>query len=164
MRTVIVYYSLTGNCQDTAEKIAENIGADLLRIEPVKEIPKSGAIKFLWGGKSAVMGERPKLLPYSFNADQYDTVILGCPVWASTPAPSMKTFIHDNSDSLSDKNIAAFLCFSGGGADKALVKTEKLLGKRLAASIVLVDPKDKPEAEKTDKIDSFCRTIQDLEK
>ena len=163
MRTVIVYYSLTENCRDTAEKIAEKTGADLLRIEPVKEIPKTGAIKFLWGGRSAVMGERPKLLSYSFDADKYDNVVLGCPVWASNPAPPMKTFIRDNSDSLGDKKVAAFMCFSGGGADKALFKTEKLLGKGLTASLVLIDPRDKPDPKNANKIESFCNTIKDLD-
>jgi hypothetical protein len=38
----------------------------------VKAYPTKGFRKFLWGGKSAVMAEKPKLLPYKFNADAGD--------------------------------------------------------------------------------------------
>ena len=70
MGTVIVYYSMLGNCEMVAEKIAEKLDADIIRIEPDKSYPDKGAKKFLWGGKSAVMGERPALKPYKFEASK----------------------------------------------------------------------------------------------
>ena len=62
MRTAIVYYSMSGNTEFVADKIAKNIDADVIRIQPVKEYPNQGVRKFIWGGKSAVMGDKPKLL------------------------------------------------------------------------------------------------------
>ena len=70
--SLIVYYSLTGNVADTAERIAQKIDADLLRLQPKEDYPAEGVRKFLWGGKSAVMGEEPPLEPYEFNAENYD--------------------------------------------------------------------------------------------
>ena len=55
MKTVIVYYSMSGNTKYVADKIAEKLHADIIRIEPVKAYPNQGAQKFIWGGKSAVM-------------------------------------------------------------------------------------------------------------
>ena len=81
-KTIIVYYSMSGNVKQTAERLAAETGAELLALHPVKAYPDKGAKKYLWGGKSALMGEKPKLYPYSFNADRYDTVIFGAPVWA----------------------------------------------------------------------------------
>ena len=46
MRTAIVYYSMSGNTRYVAEKIAEKINADVIRIEPVKAYPDQGAKKF----------------------------------------------------------------------------------------------------------------------
>ena len=63
MKTLIVYYTLEGNTHYTAKKIASAIGADVLRIKPVKTYPKKGFRKFFWGGKSAVMAETPELAP-----------------------------------------------------------------------------------------------------
>ena len=52
MKTLIVYYSLEGNTEYAAKKIADTCGFDTLRLEPVKKYPDSGFRKFFWGGKS----------------------------------------------------------------------------------------------------------------
>ena len=121
MKTAIVYYSMTGNTKFVADKIAERIEADIIRIEPVKAYPDQGAKKFIWGGKSAVVGEKPELQPYEFNVEDYDSIILGTPVWASNFAPPIRTFIKENL-AIQEKKLAVFTCFSGGGADKAIEK------------------------------------------
>ena len=96
MKTAIVYYSMSGNTKYVADKIAERIEADMIRIDPVKAYPDKGAKKFIWGGKSAVMGETPALRPYEFNVEKYDGIILGSPVWAGNFAPPVRTFIKEN--------------------------------------------------------------------
>ena len=68
MKSLVVYYSMSGNVKQTAELISEVSGADLLALHPVKEYPSKGAKKFIWGGKSALMGDKPKLQPYIFEA------------------------------------------------------------------------------------------------
>ena len=67
MSTAVVYYSMLGNSEMVAEHIAGGLGADVIRIEPDKAYPDKGAKKFLWGGRSAVMGEKPILKPYEFD-------------------------------------------------------------------------------------------------
>lgn len=47
MKTAIVYYSMGGNTEFAAKKIADKIGADLIRIEPEKAYPDKGFKKFL---------------------------------------------------------------------------------------------------------------------
>lgn len=159
MKTAIVYYSMSGNTQQTAEKIAKELGAELICIEPVKEYPSEGARKFIWGGMKAVMGEKPELQPYQFSGG-YDRVIIGTPVWASNIAPPIRSFIHENKEALKNKRIAAFVCYAGGGADKALLKLKQALGiDTLEAELILIDPKDNPSAENDEKIMAFCRSI-----
>ena len=99
-KVAIVYYSMTENTDYVAKHISENIEADLIRIVPQKEYPNSGFKKFLWGGKSAIMGETPKLEPYEFGETKYDYIIFGTPVWASSFVPPIRTFIKDNRDKL----------------------------------------------------------------
>lgn len=164
MRKAIVYYSMSGNTAYVAEKIAERIKtsgeADLIRIEPQKTYPDKGAKKFFWGGKSAVMGESPALQTYKFNIEKYDRIIFGTPVWASTFAPPLRTFIHENPD-VKDKKIAVFTCFSGGGADKAIDKLKKYLGiETFEAELILIDPKNKEKAEDDAKIEEFCSALR----
>ena len=94
MKTAIVYYSMSGNTKFVADKIAEKIGADVIRLEPVEAYPDKGIRKFFWGGKSAVMEEKPELVEYEFDAGQYDMIIFGTPVWASNFVPPLRTFIE----------------------------------------------------------------------
>ena len=161
MKTAIVYYSLNGNTEFVANEIAAKLGADVLRLTPKKAFPDSGFKKFLWGGKSAVMKEKPELEPYEFDAEKYGRVIFGTPVWASRFTPPIRTFVADNADALKGKRFAAFICFSGGGADKALARLKELLGADLDAELVLIDPKDKPSDENAEKLAAFCEKLAD---
>ena len=159
MRTAIVYYSMSGNTRFVAERIAEKVNADIIRIQPIKSYPNQGVKKFIWGGKSAVMGEKPQLEPYEFKLGQYDRIIFGTPVWASNFAPPIRTFIHDNRSVL-EKKIAVFMCFSGGGADKAMDKMKKYIGvDKFEAELVLVDPKKNVKPENDAKIEEFCSVL-----
>ena len=80
MNTAVVYFSMSGNTAYAAKKIAAELGADLIEIKPEKQYPDKGFRKFLWGGKSAVMAETPKLMPYDFQAANYEQIIFGFPV------------------------------------------------------------------------------------
>ena len=96
MKTLIVYYSLEGNTKYAADKIAQAIGADTLQLVPKKAYSDKGFSKFLWGGKSALMAEKPALEPIDANLDEYEQIVFGFPVWAGTFAPPLRTFIEDN--------------------------------------------------------------------
>ena len=158
MKTLIVYYSLEGNTDYAAKKIAEKTGFDTLRLEPVKGYPDSGFRKFVWGGKSAVMAETPALLPYSFDPAAYERLIFGFPVWAGNMAPPLRTFIRDND--LRGKTIAAFACESGSGAERALGKLKACLNiPALAAELILIDPQDRPSKANEEKLQAFCAAL-----
>ncbi len=158
---LIVYYSMEGNTDYAARKIAEEIHADLLRLEPEKAYPDRGLRKFLWGGKSAVMAETPALKPYQFDSAAYDLIVFGFPVWAGSVTPPLRTFIRDND--LTGKRFAAFACESGAGAEKAFGKLLSCLGaEKLEAEAVLIDPKNKPTQENEQKLKSFCGRLAAL--
>ena len=159
MKTAIVYYSMLGNTRCVAEKISETLNADLIPIVPQRAYPNSGFKMFFWGGKSAVMGEKPPLEPYAFDASAYDLVVLGSPVWAGTFAPPLRTFIAENRDALQGKRLAAFFCCSGGPG-KVLEKLNAFLSPAQAQpTMILIDPKDKPAPQSEEAISAFCDTL-----
>ena len=110
MRTLIVYYSLEGNTDYAAGKIAERIGADKLRLVPKDAYKDKGFAKFFYGGKSAIMKEVPALETYNIDLSEYDRVIFGFPVWAGNFTPPLRTFILDQKDALKGKRFSAFAC------------------------------------------------------
>lgn len=156
---MIVYYSLEGNTEYAANKTADILGADTLRLFSKKAYPDKGFKKFLWGGKSAVMAEKPELEPYSFDPEGYERIILGFPVWASNVAPPIRTFIAEND--IKNKNIAAFACEGGSGAEKAFAKLAAAIGiPEIKDTAVLIDPKARPDEENERKIREFCEKLR----
>jgi flavodoxin len=160
MKTLVVYYSLEGNTAFAAKKIAENLGADLLELVPVKAYPKNGPAKFLVGGMKASMHEAPPLIPHQANVKNYDCIVLGTPVWASNMAPPLRTFIRGND--FSGKRLALFACSMGGNSEKCLTSMKnELRTDSVAAEMGLIDPLRKQSPENSDKIAQFCRDLTD---
>ena len=158
MRTLVVYYSMEGNTAYAADRIAKALGADTLRLRPKKEFPSKGPLKFVWGGKSALMAETPELGDIDCDVEAYDRIVLGTPVWASTIAPPLRSFLaaHD----VAGKRVAAFVCQAGSGGEKALAKLRQCAGvPTLEAEAILVDPLGRPSKDTEDKIDAFCTRL-----
>ena len=148
------------NTELAANRIAGQIEAELIPIQPRKAYPSKGASKFIWGGKSAVMNETPELLPYEFDADKYDRIIFGFPVWASRVTPPIHSFIEENKEALEGKKFAAFVCQAGNGGEKCLDRLRKLLGiEKFRTVTILIDPKDHPTSETEEKIAQFCAKL-----
>ncbi len=160
MKRLIVYFSLEGNTEYIAKDLAEKVSADMLKLVPKKAYATSGFSKFFWGGKSAVMAEKPELESYDVDLSAYDQIIFGFPVWAETFTPPLRTFIVENKEALSNKSIAAFACQSGAGAEKAFVKLQECLGiDGFATTAIFIDPKDKPSEENALKLSIFKKKL-----
>ena len=151
---------MNGNTALIAEKLAKRLQADVIEIKPETAYPDKGLRKFLWGGKSAVMAETPKLMPYTFEADFYEQIIIGFPVWAANIAPPIRSFVNDND--LAGHMIAAYACESGSGGEKALKKLEECIGQPLSATAIFIDPKDRPKIENERKLQEFISQVKSV--
>ncbi len=161
MKDLVVYYSLEGNTQYIAEKIKEETGADLLRLIPKKAYPSKGFAKFFWGGKSAVMAEKPELEEFSVDLAPYDRIILGFPVWASTFAPPIRSFVEQYAPQLKNKRIITYACQGGAGAEKAFAKLSQTLGiNKFEMTQVFINPKSDSNDHTEQKIADFCNRIK----
>ena len=116
MNNLVIFYSLEGHTKFIAQKIAEKINGNILEIKPKKEYVSSGFKKYFWGGKSVVFKEKPELLPYDVNIDDYDNIFIGTPIWVGTYVPVYNTFF--DKENIHDKNIYLFASHEGGGAEK----------------------------------------------
>ena len=161
MKTAIVYYSMHGNVRYVAEKVAKELGADLIELKPVKAYPDKGAMQFIWGGSAVTFKKKPDLEPYTFNASDYDLVIIGTPVWASNFTPPLRTFFEDND--LTGKKIAVIATSAGGDSSKRLQAVkEATKADALAATLSLTDPKDRPSDDVEKKIGEFIEACKAL--
>lgn len=158
MNTAVVYYSLEGNTQYAAEKIARDLDADLIRLVPAKDYPTGKLSKYFRAGKGATFGEAPKLQTYRFDPDKYSLVILGTPVWAGTFTPPLRTFLRENK--LTGRSVALFACCSGGSTEKCFLQLEKSIGADTRLSTLrLVDPLHN-KAGADESIAAFCAKLK----
>lgn len=109
-KRIVVYYSLTENTKEAAEKIADRLSADIVRIKTVKDIPETDAKKFLIGGMQAMFGMKPEIEEMEIDISAYDEVIIGTPVWAGKNAPALNTFLKNVS---ARRKVSAVFTFSG---------------------------------------------------
>ncbi len=112
-KTLIVYFSQTGNTEDLANLIHEMSGADIVRLECKTPYSSSSNGPVLYGeALDELRAEAvPGLKEYP-NIEQYDTILLGyCNWWSSIPA-SVRSFLMQ--DDFSGKTIVPF-CSMGGG-------------------------------------------------
>ena len=95
MNALILYYSYGGNTRKIAEHIQKTLRCGCAEIETVK--PYTGDYNSVvnQGQQEVDDGFEPEIKHPTKNPDDYDTIILGTPVWWYTYAPAVKTLLSD---------------------------------------------------------------------
>lgn len=122
-KTLIVYYSASGNTKYIAETMAKIIDADLAELVPKKKMNVSGVGYLGWGVRQLVRKEEREIEPISYNVADYDLIIIGTPVWTYTLTPPVRTFLKENN--FGGKDVAVFCCHDG---DKAHTLEDMIAG------------------------------------
>jgi flavodoxin len=157
LRIGIIYYSFEGNTRLAAQTIAAQTGAELIELKPQKELATHGFMKYFWGGKQAVMKEKPALLPLERRPEEYDLIFLGTPVWAFTFAPPLHTFLAEYP--LQDKKIALFCC-DEGGLGKTFTNLRAILtGNEILGELELNAPLRKERSEIEAQIETWTKRM-----
>lgn len=158
MKFLVVYYSLSGNTEAAAKKIAEKLGADLLRLDTEKAMPKSFAARILVGGGQVMMNYIPKLKPMEKDPVGYDEIILGSPIWNSKGVPAINAFLQD--EKAAAKVTSLFFLSGGGDTKKGLEAITKKLP-NLKHTVSLLDKKHQDSRDNDAKIEEFVKAIQE---
>ncbi len=110
-KTLVAYFSATGNTKAVAEKIAELTGADIYSIEPSRPYAANPYDDSQLIQNEAYNDLRPSVanLPSSELIAQYDTIFVGSPLWWHQPAMVVCTFL--DAYDLSDKVIVPFMTY-----------------------------------------------------
>ena len=130
MKSLVVYYSLTGKTKLVAQAIAEALNATLVEIKETKP-RKPGPFIYLTGGFAAVMNMKSKINPIDVDLRQYDRIFIGSPNWGSRPAPAINSFIYQTN--FEGRSVVPFFTAGGDNSEGALAnikaKIEKSRGK-----------------------------------
>lgn len=80
MKSLVIYYSLEGDTKLIANIIKNELNSDVLELRTKKQYPNKGFKKYLWGGKSVIFKEKPKLLNKYIDISIYDKIFIGTPI------------------------------------------------------------------------------------
>lgn len=111
MKNIVIYYSYGGNTRRVAQTVCQALDADVAEIKTVRPYEGSYNDVVEQGKREVDSGFMPQIEPLNMDLDQYDTVILGSPVWWYTFAPAMKTFLKQAD--LSGKTVYPFATNGG---------------------------------------------------
>lgn len=91
-KVLVVYYSWTGHTQDIAKQIATLTKADVYRVQTA-EVFKSSPSFYMRVKKDLKTKQYPQLIGQMPDVSNYDTIIIGGPVWWYTMATPLYSFL-----------------------------------------------------------------------
>ena len=117
-RTLIVYFSWSGNTRTVANIIHEITGSNIVEIEPEEPYPdvyNEVVARFQNERDNNIL---PSLRTQVENMNDYDTLIVGSPIWGGLLSPPVKSFLAGYD--LSGKKILPFCTHGGSGTAQSV--------------------------------------------
>ena len=161
MKSLVLFYSFSGNARLIAETVAKGLNADLEELKPVRPLNASGAGYVMWGLRQLVSQSKPPLFPLEHDLDAYDLIVIGTPVWSYTVAPPIRTFLEEYR--FTGKKTALFCCH-GGNYGKALDDMKNALaGNEIVGSADFYDPLKHDTAGNRQKAAAWASTLKEVQ-
>lgn len=119
MKTLILYYSYTGNCKKYAEKLQSQISAaDLCEVKEKRRLNMFQT--FIINCPKAALRKSTAIQEITVDLNLYDKIIIVAPIWNSYPAPVFNSMVKTLPI---DKDVELYMCSGGGDSSKSKVGT-----------------------------------------
>ena len=109
-KILVSFFSASGVTRGVAKKIANITGGDLFEIEPADKYTEEDLDWTNQESRSSIemnnLSSRPKVKNKVSNLSDYDTVLIGFPIWWDLAPTIINTFIEENN--LENKKIYVF--------------------------------------------------------
>lgn len=117
-RTLVAYYSRTGNTAVIARQIRRARDAALFEIKTATPYPEDYEETVEQARRETRSGYMPPLGHFVADVAQYETIYLGLPIWGMTAPPVIRSFLkaHD----LSGKTVVPFITHGGYGLGNSM--------------------------------------------
>lgn len=141
-KTLVVYFSATGTTKPLAEYAAEFLNADLYEIVPEDPYTEADLAYYTNGRADQEQNDasaRPKISGHVEHMENYETIVLGYPIWHGQAPRIISTFLE--SYDFSEKQIIPFCTSHSSGIGNSAENLHSLCpesvkwadGKRFAA-------------------------------
>jgi flavodoxin len=117
-RTLVAYFSRTGNTRVVAGQVRRALDADLFEIRPAEAYPEDYEATVRQAQRERDAGHEPPLEAALPDIATYEAIFLGFPVWGMTTPPVIRSFLsgHD----LSGRTLVPFVTHGGYGLGNSL--------------------------------------------
>ena len=134
-KTLVVYYSYTGNCREIVTTLTSQIQADVLEIQPAEKGLKYEANGYALGTQllNAIKanpndaGSYPAIDPVTTSLSDYQTIIIVTPLWWSQMAANMQTYLFNCGGQMAGKNIGLIVSSASSGISGVVADCKRLV-------------------------------------
>ncbi|MBD1380971.1 cyclophilin-like fold protein [Metabacillus arenae] len=157
---LVVYYSYSGTTEGIAQRLQEKTDGDLYKIEVVEPYPSDINETSDRAEQERESGNLPELAGELPDVSAYDVILVGGPVWTSTVAPPVMSFLEQVD--FGGKEVAGFWTDSGNPGNYAADFEAQVEGATLHESFGLSNVSSYEEDELNQELDSWLTTIGTL--
>ena len=133
-KTLVAYYSYTGNCRSIVAELKKQLDADVLEITPADKTQKYEANGYAIGMQllSAISdnptdeGSYPEIDAVTTDVAAYENVVIVTPLWWSQMAAIMQTYLFRVGPTLAGKHVALIVSSASSGIDGVVADAERL--------------------------------------
>ena len=134
-KTLVVYYSFTGNCKTLAAVLAGYAGADVLEIQPAQEGLDYAANNYAIGSSLiAAIREKPNdpasypaIKAVNRDAADYENIVIVTPLWWSNMAAIMQSYLFMEGSKLKDKKVGLIVSSASSGISSVVADAKRLV-------------------------------------
>ena len=134
-KTLVVYYSFTGNCKTLAAVLAGYAGADVLEIQPAQEGLDYAADNYAIGSSLiAAIREKPNdpasypaIKAVNRDAADYENIVIVTPLWWSNMAAIMQSYLFKEGSKLKDKKVGLIVSSASSGISSVVADAKRLV-------------------------------------
>ena len=134
-KTLVVYYSYTGNCQKIVGELTRQITADVVQIQPAEKGLRYEANGYALGTEllNAIQANPtdaasyPAIDPVSVSPRDYSNIIIVTPLWWSQMAAIMQTYLFNYGAQMAGKNIGLIVSSASSGISGVVADCKRLV-------------------------------------
>ena len=134
-KTLVVYYSYTGNCREIVNSLTSQIEADVLEIQPAEKGLKYEANNYALGTQllNAIKAtpnnasSYPTIDPVTTSLDDYQNIIIVTPLWWSQMAAIMQSYLFQSASQMTGKIVGLIVSSHSSGISGVVSDAERLL-------------------------------------
>ena len=134
-KTLVVYYSYTGNSREIVNTLTSQMEADVLEIQPAEKGLKYEANNYALGTQllNAIKanpndaGSYPAIDPVTISPADYQNIIIVTPLWWSQMAAITQAYLFQNASKMAGKHVGMIVSSHSSGISGVVADAQRLL-------------------------------------